>query len=276
MIYDQPTIRQTGDLSLTVEFGDELSLEASFKVLALDQSIKENASPLILETIPTHRSVGVVVDAGTMGSRRLEGLIEELIQAAADLEAINSRVVRIPMLYNDPWSSDCAARQGQDNSFEQICRENGLSSEEVIARHSSTDHWVGALGFTPGCTQAFPLDDTNTLTASKCPVPRTWTYSRIVALGGRLTAPYTVKSPGGYQMLGRTPLDWYDPTRKNPTYGDEIILSRVGDRQRFVPIDLETYDDVREQVLQGTYRYEISHGVVGLRNGQLVELVERS
>lgn len=272
MIFGTPVIRHTGDLSVTVEFGDELSLEASFKVLALMECISQSSSAAVIETIPTHRSLGLVLDARSVGTASaVESQISKWLLAAAELETVQSRIVHVPMLYDDPWSSFCASQQGAGNSFAQICQENGLDASAVIDRHTSTDHWVGALGFTPGCTQAFPLEGANALVASKCAVPRTWTFARTVGLGGFLTAPYTVKSPGGYQMLGRTPLDWYDPTRKNPTFGGEIILCRVGDRQRFAAISLEEYDDIRERVVLGTYEYRVTDARVALRSGALVD-----
>ncbi len=271
MIFQYPVVRRTGDLSLTIEFGDEVSLEASFRVLALAQRIKVASIPHVIETIPTHRSLGVVVDANAIGTNRLSEVLGQEILEALGLRSVPSRIVHIPILYNDLWSAECAVAQNHENSFSAICRENQLTPEEVIERHTATDHWVGAVGFTPGCTQAFPLDEKYVITATKCPVPRTWTYSRIVALGGRLTAPYTVESPGGYQMLGRTPLDWYDPSRKNPSYGDDITLCRVGDRQRFESVDLRTYEAIREAVVAGSYKYEIEQSEMTLPECAVVE-----
>lgn len=268
VIFDEPVIRRTGDLALTVEFGDEISLPVSFRVIAMAQWIAGASEKAVVETIPTHRSIGVVVDSEELGTEGVQSFLDRAIDGSRSITELESRVVNIPMLYDDPWSRDCAADNSHPNSFEEICKANDMSHEELRRTHSSTDYWVGAVGFTPGCTQAFPLDDSKLLVAPKTPVPRTWTYPRIVALGGRLTAPYTVRSPGGYQMLGRTPLDWYDPTKKNPTYGDEITLCRVGDRQRFRPIDLQTYEEIREAVILGTYEYEIEHETVTLEDLQ--------
>lgn len=264
MIYETPVIRRTGDLSVTVEFGDEISLPVSFRVIALSQLIEAEPIPGLLETIPTHRSVGIVVDPDELGPAKLEAALKEVIEEAAKIKRLDSRIVYVPCLYDDPWSQHCALAHDHRNSIEVIAEANDIDPADVPERHSSTDYWVGALGFTPGCTQAFPLRQESLLVAPKAPVPRKWTYPRIVGLGGRLTAPYTVKSPGGYQMLGRTPLDWYDPLRKNPTYSDDIILCRVGDRQRFEPIDLETYDEIRESVVLGDWNYRIDHEQVSL------------
>ncbi len=259
MTYDEPVIRRTGDLALTVEFGDEISLPVSFRVIALSELMAKNPIPGVVETIPTHRSVGIVVDPNELGPAKMEAALSELIKEAQEVKRLVSRVVHIPMLYDDPWSRHCAEAHGHRNSVDLIAEANNMSIEEVVAVHSSTDYWVGALGFTPGCTQAFPLSEQALLVAPKLAVPRKWTYARIVALGGRLTAPYTSEVPGGYQMLGRTPLDWYDPRAKNPTYGDDIILCRVGDRQRFGPIDLAAYEEIRESVILGQHEYRVDH-----------------
>ena len=98
MIFKYPVVRRTGDLSLTIEFGDEVSLEASFRVLALAQQIKIASIPHVVETIPTHRSLGVVVDANAIGTTRLSDILDEEILQALELRSVPSRIVRIPML----------------------------------------------------------------------------------------------------------------------------------------------------------------------------------
>lgn len=264
MIYEDPVVRHTGDLSITVEFGDEISIDVSYRVLALAQVIDANPIPGLIETIPTHRSIGIVADPLTHGPSRMQAAIRDATKEALTVTRLRSRVVHIPTLYDDPWSRHCAEVHGAPNSIRAIAESTGVVPDEVPRRHSETQHWVGALGFTPGCTQAFPMDEDKVLVGPKYKVPRKWTYPRIIGLGGRLTSPYTVKVPGGYQMLGRTPLDWYDPQMKNPSFGDDIVLCRVGDRQQFEPIDLETYDDIREEVVLGAWEYRIEEGEVTL------------
>jgi urea carboxylase len=255
--YEHTLVRRTGDLSLTVEFGDDISLAVSIRVLALAQILAEYPIDGVIETIPAHRSIGIVVDPLRLSPSKLEQGITEALSESSRISALRSRIVHIPLLYDDPWSEHCAEIHGAPNGVQTIAEASGIAAEDVPRQHSATLHWVGALGFTPGCTQAFPMDKTCSLLGPKYAVPRKWTYPRIVGLGGRLTSPYTVKCPGGYQMLGRTPLDWYDSSRKNPSYGGDIVLSRVGDRQKFEPIDLETYDMLREEVVLGSYEYRI-------------------
>jgi urea carboxylase len=254
------TFRSLGDLELCVEFGDQLDLALNFTVLALDRALRAAARPGIRETVPTHRSLGVVYDPMLIHRRELEALVEELVTDLPELTEFPSRVVTIPIWYDDPWSRECARAHGVENNIDYLARINHIDRDEVVARHSGVLHWVSAVGFQPSTYQAVPLGEMK-LTGPKYERPRKWTDPGIVCLAGAITSYYPVRSPGGYQLLGRTPIDLFDPHRRNPVFADGPVLPRVGDRHRYVPIDGERYAEIREQVRAGTYEYQIEDGV---------------
>jgi allophanate hydrolase subunit 1 len=107
------------------------------------------------------------------------------------------------------------------------------------------------------------------LSARKYERPRKWTDPGIVCLAGVITSYYPVRSPGGYQMLGRTPIDLFDPQRRNRVFADGPVLPRVGDRHRYVPIGGEEYEEIRAKVEAGSYEYEIENGVQRLAGGDV-------
>lgn len=257
MVYPEPVCRPLGELYLTVEFGDELSLALNVRVIALDRALRAAPVPGVRETIPTTRSLGVVYDPRLIGRAALTARLRELARAAGDIDAVPSRHVTIPIWYNDPWSQECAAAHGAPNNLELLAQLNGMTVDEVIRTHAGTDHWVSAVGFTPACYQALPLDPAKALTAPKYQRPRKWTPARILCIAGQLTSFYPIASPGGYQLLGRTPLDLYDPGQRNPAFADGPVLPRVGDRHTYVPIDETAYHAIRGEVEAGTYRYAI-------------------
>jgi inhibitor of KinA len=254
------TFRSLGDLELCVEFGDRIELALNFRVLALDRALKDSGVAGLRETVPTHRSLGVVYDPALLRRRDLERLITELVADLEELREFPSRLVTIPVWYDDPWSQECARAHGVGNNIDFLAQANGISREEVVERHAGVLHWVSAVGFQPSTYQAVPLGEMK-LSGPKYERPRKWTDPGIVCLAGTITSYYPVRSPGGYQLLGRTPIDLFDPAQRNIAFADGPVLPRVGDRHRYVPISGAEYEAIRARVVAGDYEYEISDGV---------------
>jgi KipI family sensor histidine kinase inhibitor len=261
VIDDQPVVfRALGDLELCVEFGDGIDLPLNFRVLALDRALKEAGVAGVRETVPTHRSLGVVYDPMRIRRRDLERVITELVGGLSALTEFPSRLMEIPIWYDDPWSDECARAHGVENNISYLAEINGISREEVMSRHAGTLHWVSAVGFQPSTYQAVPLAEMK-LSAPKYERPRKWTDPGTVCLAGIITSYYPVRSPGGYQLLGRTPVDLFDPLQRNPAFAGGPVLPRVGDRHRYVPISGEEYRAIRAEVKAGRYEYRITEGV---------------
>lgn len=266
MLHEEAVHRPLGDLYLTVEFGDELNLVQNFRVIGMNLAIKERRIAGVTETIPTNRSLAIVYDPFVIPRRRLAEELRELEQRITHLEEVPSRLVTIPVWYDDPWSDECARAHGASNNLDFLAEVNGMSVEEVIATHSGTLWWVSAVGFQPSTYQAMPLDPSKAITAPKYQRPRKWTDERTLCIAGQITSFYPVKSPGGYQLLGRTPLDLYDPEQKNAIFEDSPVLPIVSDRHRYVPIEQEEYEEIRIRVETGEYEYEIEEGVYRLED----------
>jgi inhibitor of KinA len=265
---DQPvTFRPLGDIELCVEFGDRIDLPLNFRVLALDRALKEAQVDGVRETVPTHRSLGVIYDPARIRRRDLERVIDGLLDGLPALTEFPSRLIEIPVWYDDPWSDECARAHGVDNNITHLAELNGISRDEVVARHAGTLHWVSAVGFQPSTYQAVPLSEMR-LSASKYERPRKWTDPGTVCLAGIITSYYPVRSPGGYQLLGRTPIDLFDPFQRNPAFAAGPVLPRVGDRHRYVPIGGEEYHAIRAEVEAGRYEYRIEEGVHRLEGSE--------
>jgi len=266
MIYEEPIFRPAGDVYLIVEYGDELNLLLNFRVIALNEAVKKVALIGVTETIPTHRSLGIVYNPFVISYKELVDEIKRLDKQLGEVHELPSRILTILIWYNDPWSQECAQAHGVPNNIEFVAKINKITVKKVIEVHTGTLHWVGAVGFTPGCYQAPPLNPSLMLTAPKYPRPRKWTPERIICLAGQLTSAYPVKSPGGYQLIGRTPLDLYDPMQRNPVFADSPILTRVGDRHRYVAINKEEYEEIRREVEAGRYKYQVEESVFRLES----------
>jgi urea carboxylase len=266
MLYPGPICRPLGDLYLTVEFGDELDLLLNFRVIALEAALKANPVPGITETIPTNRSLGVVYDPYIVSYVHLVATVVALARGLGDMAELPSRHVTIPVWYDDPWSQKCAEAHGFKNNLQYVAEINNCSVDDIIAAHSGTEWWVSAVGFQPATYQALPLDPTFRVTAPKYPRPRKTTPERILCQAGKLTSFYPVASPGGYQLLGRTPIDLYDPHQRNPAFKDGPVLPRVADRHRYEPIDEATYWDIRGRCESGNYSYQIREDTYRLQD----------
>lgn len=148
--------------------------------------------------------------------------------------------------------------------MEYLAEINNTTVEGVIAAHAGTEWWVTSVGFQPGCYQALPLDPAFSITAPKYPRPRQWTDERTLCLAGKITSFYPVRSPGGYQLLGRTPVDLYDPLQRNEVFRESPVLPIAGERHRYVPIGEAEYHAIRAEVERGDYRYDIQEGEYSL------------
>ena len=264
MLYDRPIYRPLGDMFVDVEFGDELHLALNFRVIGLNLSLAEQPIPGVTETVPSNRALMIAYDSSIIRQAALIEALREREEEATKLRRAPSRLVTLPFWYNDPWSDDCARVHGAPNNMEYLAEINATTIDGVIKAHSGTEWWVTSVGFQPGCYQALPLDPAFSISAPKYPRPRQWTPERILCLAGKITSFYPVRSPGGYQLLGRTPVDLYDPLQRNEVFRDSPVLPIAGERHRYVPIDENAYKEIRQQVERGDYRYDIEEGEYSL------------
>lgn len=258
MIYEPPKIRPLGDCYLGVEFGDEGHLPLSFRVLALADLLAREAIDGILEIVPTLRQLGVVLDGEAAATESVLGRIEALLPSVAAPKSVPSRLIRIPVWYDDPWGAAIAERYAVPKNIDYVAGLNGMTVTELIASHCSTDYWVACVGFAPGCYFSCPMDRSKSLIAPKYETPRDYTPARMISTAGIFSCAYPVASPGGYQLLGRMAVNIYEPTPKNAAFNEEGVLFRAGDRLRYYPVDALDYDVIWEAVQAGKYEYDIT------------------
>ena len=149
------------------------------------------------------------------------------------------KIVPIPVCYGGEFGPDLA----------NVAQLAGLSEDEVIAIHTERDYLIDMLGFLPGFAYLGGLDER--LHTPRLTVPRTRIEPGSVGIGGAQTGIYPLASPGGWQIIGRTPLKPYDPDREEP------ILYAAGEYLRFVPITPDEYTAIEAQLAAGTYSYGI-------------------
>ncbi len=260
MIYDTPKFRPLGDCYLAVEFGDEADLLLNFRVLALADALRKAEVPGIIEVIPSFRELGLLFDRFETDHETLAAAVGPIQRAVAEVDTLPSRLVELPLWYDDPWSAELARRFNVKKNIDFVAECNGITVEEVIRRHTGTDYWIVCVGFTPGCYFSLPLDPTMWLKAPKYRTPRSFTPARLVALAGFSTGAYPVASPGGYQVIGRLAVNIYEPNSKTPAvFPEDGVLLQAGDRLRYYNVNALEYDEIWEAAQAGTFKYRITH-----------------
>jgi len=260
MIYDEPIVRTLGDVALTVEFGDETSVPLNFRILAFDQAVRAHPPKGLIETNPQVRSLGLVYDPLATTRDALIANLRELLAGLGEVRTLPSRRVIIPAWYDDPWSKECAEAFGVPNNMEYIAAFNRMTVTQVIETHTGCDYWVTGVGFVPGAFMSYAMDPRLKFGAPLYRTPRTWTHARLLNFGGNTSTIYPIRTPGGGQLFGRTPLNIFERAQKNRAFKDGPVLARAGDRHRYVAITPNEYYAIRAKVEAGSYDYEIEEG----------------
>ncbi len=266
MIYDEPRFMPGGDRFIEMELGDELNFDLNFLVHALTQRVREAKLDGIIELLPNMASIVVSYDPARIKYGDVEREIRALHQGMGSLEDVEllSPMVTIPVLYFDHvtracYDDYCAKITEKEYDPDLMVRLNGLPDRAALARtHAATEYWVAALGFYPGLASLIALDPRCLLTAPKYNPPRTWTPEGTIGYGGSVTCVYPAQTPGGYQIIGHTPVPVFDLAQRLPAFKESLALLRPGDRVRFVPVDRDEYDYVEARVREGSYIHNIA------------------
>jgi len=216
-----PRLLDCGDRALTVEFGNAVDPELNQRVRALDHALK--GIPGIVETIPTFRSLFIEYDPFTISRDQLSKLITARLNQPEANARGNEKIIDIPVCYGGEFGPDLA----------DVAANAGLSEAEVIERHSRNNYPIYMLGFMPGFAYLGGLDPQ--LNTPRLKTPRQEIPAGSVGIAGMQTGIYPLKSPGGWRLIGRTPVKVYDPSSPNP------FLYAAGDVIRFRPIDAAEY-----------------------------------
>ncbi len=223
-----------GDTALAVEFGDRIDRELSERVLRLSAAVRASNTPGIVETVPTYRSLMVHYDPLATDSARIVAAVENLLDAAPEA-AKETKLWRIPASY--------AAAHAPD--LEAVAERTGLTPAEVVRLHAGACFHVYMIGFVPG----FPYlgDLPASLVLPRREDPRVKVPAGSIAIAGNMTAVYPIESPGGWHLIGATPVRLFDMRSPRPS------LLRPGDQVRFEPVDAREFDAIRAAVEAGAY-----------------------
>ncbi len=235
-----------GDTALAVEFGDAIDRHVSALVLALADRLAAAAIPGLGELVPTFRSLTIYYDPCVLSQAELKEKLRPLLGGLEAAEGAG-RLWRIPACYHASLAPD----------LNEVAHRTGLTPDRVAERHGAMTYHVYMVGFLPGYPYMGDLPPE--LALPRRENPRTKVPPGSIAIATTLTAVYTLESPGGWHLIGRTPLPLWDLRRDPPA-----VLA-PGDKVLFEPISLDTYEALAGQAAAGTFRLEPeaqpAHGV---------------
>lgn len=222
-----------GDNSLTVEFGNEISVELNNQVLELANFFDRNPFEGFVESIAAYSSLTIFYDLKKVRKSfnsfptafdAISNLIEKAYKNLEKTQKPDSRLVEIPVCFDDEFAPD----------LNFVATQNNLSTKDVINIFLGRIYRVFMLGFLPGFAYMGEIDER--IATSRKSAPRQTVPIGSVGIAGKQTGIYPLESPGGWQIIGKTPQKLFTPEAENPTF------FRVGDSVKFYEIKKEVFD----------------------------------
>lgn len=224
--------------SLILYFGDAINAQVADRIGLAVPLIRSALGQALIDVVPSYTSVLVTFDIMSMGMEECLATLQETLKEIDELEGRSqqSAQIEIPVYYGPEVALDA----------DDVCAHTGLSFEEIVAIHSSETYRVYAIGFTPGFAYLGNTDARIEIPRKK--TPRLSIPKGSVALADRQTAIYPKVSPGGWQVIGKTPIDLIDYQR------DNLTLFEMGAKVTFKPITREQFLQLGGELPQATHK----------------------
>ncbi|MTI70454.1 MAG: 5-oxoprolinase subunit PxpB [Firmicutes bacterium] len=226
----------SGDSSLIIEVGNEISENINKKIRDLVYCINKAKIKGIVELIPTYSTILISYDPIKIS---FNGLVEKLKEVEKNMKEIKlpeALVIHIPTLYGGEYGKD----------IQYVSKHNNITAKEVIKIHSEAKYLVYMLGFTPGFPYLGGMSEK--ISTPRLKTPREKIPAGSVGIAGSQTGIYPIDSPGGWRLIGRTPIKLFNLDR------EKEVLLKAGDYLKFYPIDEEEYKEIEKKVKSNEYQ----------------------
>ena len=236
------SIHAVSEKLLTISFGNSIETEISKKVFQAYQQLQRNRHSSWLDIIPAYTTVSIVYDVLQVRQHQLAAFgwmrneVEKILLEPMEEEHIPSRQLQITVCYDMEFALDA----------NRIRKEKNISLDDLVAIHTSKSYHVFMIGFLPGFGYMGPVDQR--IAAPRIPTPRTQIPAGSVGIAGEQTGIYPLDSPGGWNIIGKTPLKIFDPDKPDP------VLFKPGDQVTFIPItkqEFESFNFSTFKILKG-------------------------
>jgi len=229
-LYPKTLFYSMGDRGLLVEFGDEISREINEKVRRMALVVQDDIREGIVEVVPTYRSLLITYNPLLLPVEDLKKRLKRIEEGLQQAPLPEPKLTRIPAVYGGHYGPD----------LEEVARYHQISPEKVIQLHCSKPYLIYMIGFMPGYPYMGELPEE--LVTPRLKTPRLVVPKGSVAIAQRQTGIYSMESPGGWQILGRTPMELFDPEQDPPA------LLQMGDLVQFYPVTEEEFRNIQAQI----------------------------
>ncbi len=235
------SLRPLGDHAVVIQLGETIETKTHEKVKRVTSFFEQKPIKWVVELIPAFTTVTLYYDPIKVieSEKKPEKYspydvvcseIERLLKGISLDQSIESRVVEIPVCYGGEWGPDLG----------DVAKHNDLSKEEVISKHAAGEYLVYMIGFAPGFPYIGGMSPD--IATPRRDSPRLKIPAGTVGIAGEQTGVYPIETPGGWQLIGRTPLKLFTPENESSP-----SLLRAGDTVRFKPISFEEYKEMEEE-----------------------------
>ncbi|SHJ20455.1 sensor histidine kinase inhibitor, KipI family [Dethiosulfatibacter aminovorans DSM 17477] len=231
----KPKVMAISDNSIMIEYPAEISEEINRCIRSVTREIGDRISDLIVDIIPAYHTITVNYDCLDVDYNSLLEKIEEIVSMSMDDGDEEREIVEIPVCYEEPYGLD----------IDEVCSIHNMTREELVKRHTAPEYLVYMVGFTPGFPYLGGMDESIATPRKK--EPRSRIPAGSVGIAGSQTGVYPIESPGGWQIIGRTPLKLFDPYRENP------VLIEAGQYIKYRSISSKEYEEMERNP-------EVDHG----------------
>ena len=255
-----------GDEFLFVEITEGMSLESNFISNSIANALEAKNLGGLVDICPANASLLIRFNPDVMNYQELETTVRALEQdvRASARQVLNTRIIEIPVWYNDPYTNETGSRfregyhqRPDGNDLDYAAEVNGLAdAAEFIKCHHESPWLVSMVGFVAGLPFLYQLvDQQHQLQVPKYLSPRTDTPALTIGHGGCFSCIYSVRGAGGYQMFGVAAAPIYDPTQNLKDFKDFMVFFKPGDIVKFTPVDEPEYRRIQKEVDAGTFVY---------------------
>ncbi|MBC7593717.1 MAG: carboxyltransferase domain-containing protein [Kineosporiaceae bacterium] len=255
-----------GDEFLFIEIAEGMTLEANFLSNSIANALDATALDGIIDICPANASLLIRFNPDELAPAELERVVRSLEAQVrrSTSRVLETRIVEIPVWYNDPYTNETGARfragyhqRPEGNDLEYAAEVNNLAdAAEFIRRHHESPWLVSMVGFVAGLPFLYQLvDREHQLEVPKYVSPRTDTPALTIGHGGCFSCIYSVRGAGGYQMFGVAAAPIYDPTQKLEDFRDFMVFFKPGDIVKFKPVDEAEYRRIQTEVEAGSFAY---------------------
>lgn len=226
----EPALKLAGDSLLLVEFGSRIAPSLNARAVRLADVLRAARIPGVRDVVPAYCTVGVHFDPLATDRVALEETVRDAARLAGHEPGTSGRVIEIPVCYGGAYGPDLG----------EVADWAGLAQDEVVRRHAARTYRVYMLGFLPGFAYMASVD--RRIAIPRHRVPRERVSAGSVGIAGEQTGVYPAASPGGWHIIGRTPVAMFDLARAEPS------LCRPGDRVRFRRISTAEFEELAANV----------------------------